>query len=146
MLLFGGQTNDVSPPTYTNETWELLGGVWAQFSPANSPAPRAEHSLVTRDDEFHDVLLCGGLDNASAAPDQIRHLDVWKWTGADWILLSNYNVLTGTGGTWPASANGNQAVYDPLRKRVVVQGGNGIQVAANVTYLLKMWLDQHNEL
>jgi hypothetical protein len=91
--------------------------------------------LVTRDDEFHDVLLCGGLDSSSAAPDQIRHLDVWKWTGSDWSLLSNYNVLTGTGGTWPASANGNQAVYDPLRKRVVVQGGNGISVAANVTYL-----------
>ena len=42
---------------------------------------------------------------------------------------------TGAGTTWPGNVNGNQAVYDPLRKRVVMQGGQGITVATNTLYV-----------
>ena len=83
------------------------------------------------------LLMLGGLDAGIAAPDQIKFLDVWVWNG-DWTKISDCDVLTnptGSGTTWPGSANANQAVYDPLRKRVVVQGGNGITVAANTTYV-----------
>lgn len=135
MLLFGGQTNDAAPPQLNNETWLFVGGAWLQLAPATSPPARNEHSLVTRSDAFQDVVLTGGIDHGSAAPEQIRHLDVWRWNGANWLLLSNYDVLTSTGTSWPASSNGNQAVYDPLRKRIVVQGGNGITVAANAVYV-----------
>ena len=103
-----------------------------------SPAPRGEHSLVTRGDAFNDVVLVGGIDHGSATPEQIRHLDVWRWSAGAWSLLSNCDVLTnptGAGTTWPASVNGNQAVYDPLRQRIVLQGGNGITVASNTTYV-----------
>ncbi|MBL8750837.1 MAG: hypothetical protein JNK78_16875, partial [Planctomycetes bacterium] len=67
----------------------------------------------------------------------IRFLDVWKWTGVDWSLLANYDVITNTGTQgFPASSIGQQAVYDPLRKRIVMQGGNGHSTATtNVTYL-----------
>jgi hypothetical protein len=138
MLLFGGQVNDVAPPIVANDTWLLLGGAWTQLTPPTSPAPRGEHSLVTRGDAFNDVVLVGGIDHGSATPEQIRHLDVWRWSGGAWSLLSNCDVLTnptGAGATWPASANGNQAVYDPLRQRIVLQGGNGITVASNTTYV-----------
>ena len=136
MLLFGGQTNDTAPNVNSSETWLFLGGSWTQLTPGTVPAARGQHSLVTRSD-FGDVLMLGGIDNGIATPEQIRFLDVWVWNG-DWTLLSNCDVLTnptGTGTTWPGSVNGNQAVYDPLRKRVVVQGGNGITVAANTTYV-----------
>ena len=138
MLLFGGQVNDVAPPIVANDTWLLLGGAWTQLTPPTSPAPRGEHSLVTRGDAFNDVVLVGGIDHGSATPEQIRHLDVWRWSGGAWSLLSNCDVLTnptGAGATWPASANGNQAVYDPLRQRIVLQGGNGITVASNAIYV-----------
>lgn len=137
MLLFGGQTNDAAPNINSNETWLFLGGAWAQLGPANAPAARGQHSMVTRSD-FGDVLLCGGIDNGIATPEQIRFLDVWTWNGVNWTKISDCDVLTnptGTGATWPGNVNANQAVYDPLRKRVVVQGGQGITVASNAVYV-----------
>lgn len=134
MVLFGGNTN-VSPQAPNNETWVFLGGAWVQLAPTNIPPARAQHSMVTRTDSFQDVLMCAGLDASSASPDQIRHLDVWRWSSGDWSLLSNYDVLTNTGTTFPASVVGNQAVYDPLRGRLVLQGGNGHTLPANTTYL-----------
>lgn len=138
LLMFGGETATTVPPTYTNETWLWLGGSWSLLAPSTAPTARSQHTLVTRTDAFQDVLMVCGINNAMAAPDSVRFLDVWRWTGADWSLLSDCNVLTnptGAGTTWPASTVGNQAVYDPLRQRVVVQGGNGITVAANTTYV-----------
>ncbi len=142
MLLFGGQTNDASPQVLSNETWLFLGGVWNQLSPSTTPPARTQASLMTRPD-FGDCVLCAGCDHSTynnpptnTVIEQIRFLDVWRWNGADWSLLSNYDVLTSTGSQgFPASAVGQQAVYDPLRKRIVLQGGNGNNVASNVTYL-----------
>lgn len=137
ILLFGGQTNDATPNVNSNETWLLLGSTWVPLAPATSPAARSQHSLVTRSD-FGDVLLCGGLDNGIATPEQIRFLDVWTWNGSTWTMISNCDVLTnptGTGTTWPGNVNANQAIYDPLRQRVVMQGGQGITVAANTLYV-----------
>ncbi len=138
LLLFGGQTAMTSPPTYSNETWLWIGGAWVQLAPTTVPTARALHSMVTRSDSFQDVAMLCGENNAIAPPDLVRLLDVWRWNGADWVLLSNCDVLTnptGAGTTWPASTLGNQAVYDPLRQRIVVQGGNGITNAANTTYV-----------
>lgn len=137
MLLFGGQTNDAAPNVNSSETWLLLGGAWIQLTPANTPPARGQHSLMTRPD-FNDCLLCGGIDNGIATPEQIRFLDVWTWNGSNWTKISDCDVLTnptGAGTTWPHSVNGNQAVYDQLRQRVVMQGGNGITVAANTLYV-----------
>ncbi len=138
LVMFGGETSLTTPPAYTNETWLWLAGNWSLLSPATSPPARSQHSLMTRADSFNDVVMCCGIDSASATPDQIRFLDVWRWNGATWALLSNCDVLTnptGAGATWPASAVGCQAVYDPLRQRIVVQGGNGITIAANTLYV-----------
>ncbi len=135
MLLFGG---DVGAGSLSNETWLFIGGAWAQLSPVTVPPARRMASLVTRNDAFQDVLMCGGDDSSltTYAPDVYRHLDVWTWSGGDWTLISSYDWATQTG-TFPASAFANQAVYDPLRKRVVLQGGQGIaaNTASNKTYL-----------
>jgi hypothetical protein len=142
MLMFGGQTNDASPHVINNETWLFLGGAWIQLTPATLPPARTQASLMTRTN-FGDCVMCCGLDQTTynnpptnTVVEQIRFLDVWRWNGADWNLLSNYDVLTSTGSQgFPASAIGQQAIYDPLRKRIVMQGGNGHTVASNVTYL-----------
>ncbi|MBK8098187.1 MAG: hypothetical protein IPK26_13830 [Planctomycetes bacterium] len=148
MLLFGGQTSlpptttPPTPPAISGETWVLSGTNWTLMTPPMSPPARSQHSLCTRADSFFDVLLCCGMDNSTlngtgTALEQNRFLDVWTWNGA-WTLLSDCDVVanpTGIGTTWPASVLGNQAVYDALRRRVVVQGGNGITIASNTTWI-----------
>ena len=146
MVLFGGETTipptttPPTPPAYSNETWVLLGGNWAQLAPATTPPARSLHSMVTRTDAFQDVLMCGGNDNsqlnANNVLEQVRFLDVWRWNGGDWAMLSNFDVVTQTGTSFPAASLGNQAVYDPLRSRLVLQGGNGhSNITTNLTYL-----------
>lgn len=115
MLLFGGETTAGAPPS--NETWVLFGGTWNQITPATVPPARRMHSLVTRTD-FGDVFLCSGED--SSTPPIVRHLDAWRFTGTDWVAY----VTT----TFPHGTTANQATYDPLRNRVVLQGGQGISV------------------
>lgn len=137
MLMFGG---DLGSNAVSAETWLFVGGVWNQLSPATVPPARRMASLMTRtDDLFNDVLMCGGEDNSLSGPygaDLYRHLDVWQWTAGNWTRLSDWDWNAATG-TFPAGAMANQAVYDSLRKRVVMQGGQGIaaNTASNVNYL-----------
>ncbi|MFM1871471.1 MAG: hypothetical protein RL398_893 [Planctomycetota bacterium] len=136
MLMFGGDTG-AGALQVNNETWLFLGGQWIPFSPANVPPARRMASLMTRPD-FNDVIMVGGDDSSllNGFTEPYRHLDVWTWNGGDWARISNYDWATSTG-TFPASAFANQAVYDPLRKRVVMQGGQGIaaNTATNVNYV-----------
>lgn len=136
MLMFGGDTG-AGALQVNNETWLFLGGQWIPFAPANVPAARRQASLVTRPD-FNDVVMVGGEDSTllNGIPEVYRHLDVWSWNGGNWSLLSNYDWATGTG-TFPASANANQAVYDQSRKRIVMQGGQGVAggTTANTQYV-----------
>ncbi|MGE3172432.1 MAG: kelch repeat-containing protein [Planctomycetota bacterium] len=127
MVLFGGDVS-LSPTSPVAETWVFVAGTWLPFAPANVPPARHNHSLVTRGAPYGDVLLCGGVDDSlTTTTDRLRHLDVWTWNGADWTKISDYDFVTQTG-THPASAAAAQAVYDPLRQRVVLQGGQGISV------------------
>ncbi len=95
----------------------LVGGNWNQLSPNTVPPRRRLHSLVTRSN-YGDVFLCAGSD--ATTPPEIRHLDAWRWTGADWVAFVT--------NTFPHGTTANQAIYDPLRRRVVLQDGQGISV------------------
>lgn len=142
MLMFGGQLNTTSPHVINNETWIFVGGVWTQLTPLTNPPARTQASVMTRPD-FNDCVMCLGLDQTqynnpptNTVVEQIRFLDVWRWNGGDWNLLSNYDVLTNTGTQgFPAASVGQTAVYDAARQRIVLQGGNGNNPATNVTYL-----------
>jgi len=123
LLLFGGwDVND----TPLNDTWLFIGGTWIQLNPATSPPARGHHSLVTRDN-FGDVFLCAGHDGA--ATGRIHFLDSWRWDGpnATWVQINPTTTAV------PHGVAGNQAVYDPLRSRVVLTGGQGISTAAGNT-------------
>lgn len=115
LLLFGG----FDGTSYFGDTWLFIGNAWVPLSPATNPPARRMGHLVTRGD-FGDAFLCLG-DDASTTP-QTRMLDTWRWTGADWQQIVPAN------GSFPHGTTANQAVYDPLRKRVVVTGGQGISV------------------
>lgn len=125
MVMFGGETAITSPASApSNETWLFAAGAWTQLAPTTVPPARRLHSLMTRTGApFDDVFLCAG-DDASVTP-VVRHLDAWRFTGGasgDWVRLNDGTV------TVPHGTTANQAVYDSLRKRVVLQGGQGISV------------------
>jgi hypothetical protein len=140
MLLFGGDTGNT---TISGETWLFIGGTWVQMSPGTPPPARRFPGLVTRAD-FGDIVMLGGEDNTLTGPygaDVYRHLDVWRWDGGNWHLLSDFDWQNATG-TFPASGNSCQPVYDEMRQRIVLQGGSGIAAgtAANTTYLFGLSL------
>lgn len=126
LLLFGGDAGSGA----LSDTWIWFGGAgggsWAPITSPTTPPERANHSIVTRP-ETGDVLMCAGI-TLDAAPNRIHHVDVWRWDGADWSLIA-----TPPGSAVPASMAGNQAVYDPLRRRLVMQGGQGISTNSAAT-------------
>lgn len=114
VVLFGGLDGT---GTHLNDTWMYVGGAgWLQMAPANVPSVRRQHHLITRLDSG-DVFLCAGQDASQPAPAKWR-TDAWTWNGADWTLIPTANT--------PAAVVANEAVYDPIRRRVVMVGGNGI--------------------
>ena len=119
MILFGGEDAIASPaPAPRSDTWLFLSGVWIPLSPTATPPGRRFHSLVTRRDAGDIIMVAG--DDASVTP-QVRHLDVWRWNGQNWNSIP-------TNGTIPHGTTANQAVYDELRQRLVLTGGQGISV------------------
>lgn len=116
MLLFGGETTVGVRPV--GDTWLLLGNTWVRRTSPQSPPARRQHSMVTRRDA-NEVWLVGGADTVSRP--QVRMFDVWRWNGVIWrqVPINNTN---------PHGTNANQAVYDESRKRIVMQGGQGISV------------------
>jgi hypothetical protein len=132
IVMFGG---DVGGGVTSSDTWLWSGSSWALINTGSVPARRMAH-LVTRSAPYNDVLLCGGEDSTVLAPQLIRFLDVWTLNGGTWSKISDYDWATSTG-TFPASAMANQAAYDQVRQRVVLQGGQGIaaNTASNVTYV-----------
>jgi hypothetical protein len=87
---------------------------WFQLpTQAPSPSPRIGHT-ATYDPLRHRMLLIGGYDNT-------LHNDVWSYA-----LPGNgtWTRLEPIGGPMPARAQ-HTAVYDPVRDRVLVFGGDG---------------------
>ncbi len=125
MLMFGGDTS-ISPITCTNDTWLFVGGAWVQLSTGTTPPIRRQHSMVTRP-EMLDIVMIVGIDS-SVSPN-VPRTDVWRWNGADWAQIA-------TNGTIPHSANANQGVYDQVRRRIVLQGGQGLGTLDAVNYPL----------
>jgi hypothetical protein len=127
LLMFGGSSGATG---VWNDTWLFLPdpvvgqpGIWTQLVPTTTPPARQQHSLHTRFD-YGDVVMDLGADS-SVTSSQRRFCDVWQWNGADWVLLYDYNWAAASG-TYPASVLGTYSCYDPLRKRILHAGGNGI--------------------
>ncbi|MGE0144251.1 MAG: kelch repeat-containing protein [Planctomycetota bacterium] len=116
MIMFGGDTG-ITPSAPAADTWLFISGVWIPLSTATTPPARRQHHVMTRRD-FGDIFLCGGIDPTTSP--QTPFLDTWRWNGADWVQIVPTTAVI------PASVNANQAVYDEVRRRVVMQGGQGI--------------------
>ena len=99
--------NRVAIPRLDNNTVELL-----RLEPAS---PVGSGRLVYDEHRRHVVLLDAIATTVS--PSETRVLRSWSWDGRTWDLLP------GAGPTWRVV---NAAVYDSLRRRIVMYGGTTI--------------------
>jgi len=136
--MFGGLNGQIA----NNELWQLdlsPSPHWTQLAPAGTPpSPRYGHSLVY--DTTRDRVLVFGGANGAGVPN-----------GETWSLnLSGPMAWTQVHptGTAPGPLYAHNAIYDPLRDRMVVYGGyngneSGSAYALNLASASPNWLVLH---
>ena len=115
MLVFGGDSGAVAQGV-SNEVWSLsFAGTptWQPMTPAGTPpAARGRHAAAY--DPVRDRLLVfGGFDGTGPLDD------VWELTLSG---TPTWNPVV-TAGTPPAARYLHSMIYDPMRDRLVVYGG-----------------------
>jgi hypothetical protein len=110
LLIHGGWNG-----TYLSDTWTLdlsAGGAWSQLATATSP-PARRQSYADYDPDADRLVMFGGYDGGNRD-------DVWQLNLAgtpDWIALA-------AAGTPPSPRHGGRGIYDALRRRFVICGGD----------------------
>ncbi|MCI0691445.1 kelch repeat-containing protein [candidate division KSB1 bacterium] len=116
LVLFGGNRvlfgTENDKDTFLDDVWEWDGARWRMIETARPPA-RAEANMVY-DSARHRLVLFGGYRVVSG--NKIRLGDTWEWDGKTWEQVS---------ASGPSPRNGAAMTYDPIRRRVILFGGNG---------------------
>lgn len=109
VVVFGGYNAFLSR---LGDTWTSDGASWILRSPTTAPSARGGHSMAA-DTARNRVLLFGGNSQTHLALN-----DLWAWDGSNWLLLDDGS------GVAPPPRKDAALVYDPVRDRVVLFGGN----------------------
>ncbi len=116
VILFGGWP-------YNDELWEYdtAAGTWSQIS-ASGPVGRSGHEMVY-DHHRHKVYMFGGYPNFEDVLD-----DTWQYdpSSGSWSMFNP--------STKPGARGGHAMVYDPVRRRAVLFGGDGEEGALDDTW------------
>jgi uncharacterized protein (TIGR03437 family) len=110
VVLFGGQ--DAITNQYLGDTWLWDGSNWTQISPANSPRPRAQHTLVY--DSFNQQMVFFGGTGNEFQSKSVFH-DTWTWDGSNWTEQFPTNS--------PPLRYAHAMVYDSAQSQSVMFGG-----------------------
>jgi len=130
LVMFGGFTGAGN----LRDTWLWDGATstWTQAKMKSSP-PAASGAMLFPDVGSGKVMMFGGFNTRKRVPN----LNVtWRWNGATWNKLHPATSPYGRG--WGV------ATLDPVRKNVVVTGGNGdtIRTDNTWTWANKDWTQQ----
>lgn len=139
VVLFGGEDYRYS---LLADTWVWSGTSWLQrCGPGKQPCgptPRAVHAMAY-DAERRRVVMFGGGETL-VKPTQV-HVgsalsETWEWDGATWRKTCGGNSAA------PCAVpglRGASMVYDPLRKRIVLYGGEGDHVGDDASLVDRVW-------
>lgn len=128
MVVFGGIAADCRSPL--NDTWVLtnangLGGTpnWIQLDPRGElPAGRSLHAAAY--DPANDRMIIFGGDGTTCSIPPMYN-DVWVLAGASGTRGTPVWTELTPDGPAPKGLAGSTAVYDSVRNRLIVFGGNG---------------------
>ena len=107
---------------FCGDTWIFNGQDWIEKHPQRSPSSREGHAMAF-DAERKQVVLFGGSDGTNGGALN----DTWTWDGRDW--QQKHPAHTPPGRFWHSLA------YDPVRREVVMFGGDGGDEFLNDTWL-----------
>ena len=114
VVLFGG-----SDSAAFGDTWNWNGTTWTLVS-STGPSARTRHRMAY-DAQRQRVVLFGGVSFATGTLVG----DTWEWDGANWTQR--------TFGSGPNARNYHAMAYDPVRQRVLLNGGNDGSSNAGLT-------------
>lgn len=97
----------------TADTWRWDGKAWARVA-TGGPAARDHHGMVF-DSHRKAFVLFGGSD-ADPSGRTVLYGDTWEWRGERWELVSE---------SGPSARAHHAMVFDPVRERTLLVGGNG---------------------
>ena len=135
ILRFGG-VREVPAVGPGNDVWELTVGAtpaWRKLLPAGTPPPPRTFSSMIIDVPGQRAIVFGGSDFFQTQ----FYNDVWALS------------LVGTNGTWtrliangavgsPGARERHTAVFDPVRRRMVIFGGQGAGGTLNDVWALSL--------
>lgn len=117
LVLFGGSRY----PDYLRDLWQFpLGGgsAWLPLVASGEPPAARWGQSAVFDPLRRRMLIFGGVDSRDSVTNEVAVLDL---AGApSWSILA-------TSGLVPPARAFHTAVFDPLRDRMLVFGGQGIQ-------------------
>jgi hypothetical protein len=114
-VLFGGQVYSVTDATVLGDTWELVGGAWAQVDTGSvgGPGPRYDAS-IGYDPDRGLVVLFGGWTRVGR--NQVRLTDTWILDGSTWTEVGVSEAPPDTAGLGPLQ-------WNPVRRRLTTVDG-----------------------
>jgi Galactose oxidase, central domain/FlgD Ig-like domain len=136
VVIFGGWNGSSPPPSRLNDTWTLSLGRnpgWQEISPNGiPPSTRYWHSAIY-DPVDRRMLVFAGLD----WNPEVHAQDTWALSldeHPEWTLISPSSPAD----VVPPRRREHTAVYDPVRRRMVIFGGINDSGRLNDTWTLDL--------
>lgn len=134
IVMFGGFNGGQTGSAFLHDTWLWDGATstWTEVKMKTSP-PRGTGAVMFPDPASGDAVMFGGYNPTQKVPNLNK---TWHWTGQAWQRLHPATSAYGRG--WAI------ATFDPIRKNVVLTGGNGDTIRTDNTWTWdgKNWAQQ----
>ena len=120
LVMFGGF--DVNQFLQDTWVWDGATSTWTEAR-MPSPPPPATGAMLFTDPLTGKAIMFGGYNSFNKIPAYNR---TWRWTGTSWLKLNP--------ATAPYPRGWGIAVLDPIRRNVVLTGGNGDTIRTDNTW------------